>query len=253
MIRFCSRIFEASCFSTLRLLAVFLFMLLAMVLAGCQSPAGMGVVSIQNRDDVPFQGSLFVNSVRSSWCQSSLLFNRARFRANVQLCGLMNLTDHNNVQISTILNIADDSDFQFCALPNIVDKGGTQIGCLVNWSENCRVQLLGPIANYSKRRTNFQLGVIWNYSRIPDAQVGAILNWGHTAGFQMSIANVARNVISQVGLYNHATQANFQLGLVNINKNGWLPWTFLINFYLPPDTTTDVPTWEELEALDSQW
>lgn len=237
----------------LRLPAFLLCVLTAVILTGCQSPAGMGVVSIQNHDDVPFQGSLFVNSVRSSWCQSSLLFNRARFRANVQLCGMMNITDRNNVQIGTIINIADDSDFQFCALPNIVDKGGVQLGCLVNWSEDCRVQLFGPIANYSKRRTNFQLGCIWNYSRIPDAQIGAILNWGHVSGFQMSLANVSRSVISQIGLYNYATRANFQLGLVNVNKDGWLPWTFFINFYLPPSKPANVPTWEELEALDSQW
>ncbi len=51
------------------------------------------------------------------------------------------------------------------------------------------------------------------------------------SGLQVSFFNDAEKVCGlQFGVINMAQDSSFQLGLVNYNENGFLPWCFLVNF-----------------------
>ncbi len=220
---------------------------------GCQSPTGMAMVAIEGSEDVPVQMTVFANQSKTSYLQMCTLYNIAWRSSAVQMSALFNVTRHNYFQLNALWNWAHASGTQICGLFNIADESTLQIGCIMNWTNRGNVQLGGVISNYAKRSIDYQLGVIWNYSRIPNVQMCGILNWAHTAGLQLALVNKSRHVLSQIGIYNHAKRANFQLGLVNVNKDGWLPWTFLINIYIPSDNDSEVSTWDEMESLESDW
>jgi hypothetical protein len=249
---FCQLLRKASYRNKLLALSILLGTVMTLS-SGCQSPAGMGMVAIEGRQDVPVQITAFANQSKTSYVQMCSLYNIAWRTGDVQMSAIFNVTRHNYFQLNLLWNWAHVSKTQICGLFNIADKSALQLGCLMNWTNRGKVQLLGVISNYAKRNIDCQLGVIWNYSRVPIVQMSGILNWAHTAGFQLSLVNKSRYVISQIGIYNHAKRANFQLGLVNVNKDAWLPWSFLINIYIPPSKEGVISTWDEMDALESNW
>ncbi len=61
-------------------------------------------------------------------------------------------------------------------------------------------------------------------------QLGALCNYGSVgSGFQMSCVNFTEDSIFQLGVFNKA-DSGIQVGALNWNKNGFLPWFPIFNY-----------------------
>lgn len=95
---------------------------------------------------------------------------------------------------------------------NESDMNGMQMALIGNQAQNVNGWQLG-IVNRSKDITGLQTG-IFNYitNRSKDA-------------FQLGIANMTEKSGGiQFGLVNHTTEDCIQIGLINISRNGFVPF-----------------------------
>ena len=150
-----------------------------------------------------------------------------------------------------LIDLASVKGFQFGAIANRArDFHGVQISGVVNWNEDESAGVQIGTINYGGEFAGFQLGgVSWMEGRFTGVSLDAMLtarndftgwsvaafNYGHkdVSGAQMGGINVAAETSSglQLGFINLAKHhEGLQLGLVNINSDGFLPCFPFVNF-----------------------
>jgi hypothetical protein len=131
------------------------------------------------------------------------------------LCGL---------QVAGVVNVAADSR-------------GAQIAGTVNVAQHLGgVQIAGVVNSSAGDSTGAQVATV-NVAggRLHGVQIGVVnSSAGDSTGAQVATVNVARGPLHgvQIGVVNYAGDADFQLGLVNINASG----RFLLDAWANPET-----------------
>jgi len=97
------------------------------------------------------------------------------------------------------------------------------------------VQLVGTVGISLKKAVGAQIApVTVSCGKLMGIQIGAVnVSRKNLMGVQSGVVNVGAKVRGlQIGLvnYNDGTGKMIQLGLVNVIKDGWLPFTILLNF-----------------------
>jgi len=123
-------------------------------------------------------------------------------------------------------------------------RGGTMVGVqlsilLGSWATDIRGVQISPVLNKSATGTGLQLAGVYNLGGdLSGASLAGLLNHatGDVTGVQVaSFVNVAKKVtgVQFAALVNVAKEVGgVQIGLININKNGFLPVFPLFNFSL---------------------
>jgi hypothetical protein len=163
-----------------------------------------------------------------------------------ELAGIFNINRRSMrfLQVAGIFNLVGDSTkgVQLSGVYNHVlnNASGLQVGGLVNQSHTFSygIQLAG-LANFDSTATGLQAAGIINKCHVdkgaaiagltniaPDSsgiQIAGILNvGGNVKGMQLAgFMNIAKKVRGfQVGFINVADSSDYQIGILNINKNG---------------------------------
>lgn len=109
---------------------------------------------------------------------------------------------------------------------------GVQASCITNVAGDLTGLQAGGF-NYAKSINGFQPGVLGNVvaGEFNGFQTGLFSSCGNLNGFQFSGVNVAKETNGcQIGFVNVAKKKGFQLGLVNVIQDGWIPFMPFINF-----------------------
>jgi hypothetical protein len=114
-----------------------------------------------------------------------------------------------------------------------------QIGLWFNQPSETRytdvfgVKVGAPICSGDARVAGIETAVICGATRRVDGLSACIL-WSDVKemnGIQFSIANIAEMVCGfQLGIFNYAKDSSLQIGILNVNEKGFLPWFPVINF-----------------------
>ena len=86
--------------------------------------------------------------------------------------------------------------------------------------------------NKDVEHRGWQCGVVNLGDQVDGAQHGVVNIANILKGFNVGIVNIVteRCMGPQIGLVNYSNRSNFQLGLININKNSVMPFMILFNF-----------------------
>lgn len=153
--------------------------------------------------------------------------------------------DQAGCHIAAVFNYAGKSQHgvRFAGLAN-VSKGGTQTGFqvagLFNQAETFHGGQLAGFMNLQDRVNGFQISTIniigFKYRKLIEdsgaLQIG-VANWVSAFPASKSVDNDDDDWVVQLGILNYTGGASgIQFGLININKNGFLPFFPIINFSL---------------------
>lgn len=127
---------------------------------------------------------------------------------------------------------------------------GLEIAPLVSYSDYVNGLQFSPVLNRTKNTTGFRCGLVntstervrgfqlsvFNYNDADSnsLDIAALMNYtsNYIKGIQISpIANYAAKSGWQIGLYNQSKTNAFQIGLINIIEEGYIPFFPVINFW----------------------
>lgn len=95
------------------------------------------------------------------------------------------------------------------------------------------IKVGAPICSGDGKVAGLETAVFCGATRRVDGLSACIL-WSDVKemnGIQFSIANIAEKVGGlQLGVFNYAKDSSFQIGIINVNEKGFLPWFPVINF-----------------------
>jgi len=194
----------------------------------CETVKGMQCAGIWNEgEDVQGLQLACINRAWSGFQLGLLNFNKSGF---LPVCPVINFSVPTSTDLEDVPYITDcaewtplqfgifnDEDKSCAIFPVQTDVYGVQLGMPHSYNSNVFGLAIGMIST-CEQLAGIQFGVLGNSSEIVDGlQIGGILNWAKTVrGVQFALINT--------------TDSGFQLGLLNFNENGFLPFFPLINF-----------------------
>lgn len=106
--------------------------------------------------------------------------------------------------------------------------------CAVNHIDGAQTSILTSVG---RQVNGVQLSLV-NVARVLDGWQIALYNAAtyDIEGLQLGVVNSSQSVDGvQIGLFNITEKQGFQIGLINVIEDGWLPFSILVNWSYPDD------------------
>jgi len=139
---------------------------------------------------------------------------------------LATITDQGSgINVAPLVKSDHHTGLQVAIGSHTLRTDGVLIALAGNWATDFENRPLETMVN------GVQIGLTSMTNQLSGVQLSAINVANDVDGLQVALGNKARSVYfgSQVGLINIA-DSGWQIGLLNFNKNGFLPFFPLINF-----------------------
>lgn len=149
--------------------------------------------------------------------------------AAIGICGMVSAASQVTLQVGFWFDVPQ-------SISQSTVNGGASFGLPVSAGWRVKGAELSLLASASQEIDGFQYALLgYNSTRTLYGCQLSFLNFVKdgipATGVQIGLYNQSRSGGWQFGLVNNCwNNARFQLGLVNINTNGWLPVMILVNF-----------------------